>query len=70
MRAPEPVTAAEIRKRVTPVCGRCGSDDVRTEAFAEWNDVKQTWVINELIDDNMICADCGYETQIKWRLEK
>jgi len=70
MRAPEPITAADIRKRVTPLCERCGSPDVRTEAFAEWNPVAQTWKIQELLDGNTVCAACGKDTQIKWRLEK
>lgn len=70
MRNPEPITAAEIRKKVTPICGTCGSDEVRIEAWAEWNDVKQNWVIQDALHDNMVCADCGKDTQIKWRLEK
>jgi hypothetical protein len=70
MRAPEPITAADIQKKFTPLCGRCGSDDVRIEVFAEWNDIKQTWAIRELLDANTVCAHCGRDTEFKWRLEK
>ena len=58
----EPVTAAELRKKVMPVCSHCGSPDVRTEAWAAWNKVTQNWMVAELLDGNQVCAACGCET--------
>ena len=69
MRAPEPITAAAIRKKAVPMCGRCGSSDVRTEAFAEWNAVNQDWKVRELLDGNTVCAKCGRDCEIKWSLQ-
>jgi len=69
MRAPEPITPAELRKKVVPMCERCGSSDIRTEAFAEWNAVNQNWKVRELLDGNTVCANCGRECQIKWSLQ-
>jgi ribosomal protein L37E len=66
----EQLTAASLNKKFTPMCARCGASDVRTEAFAEWNPVTQTWKINELLDGNTVCAACGRDTELKWRMEK
>ena len=68
MKNPEPLTAAELRKKLSPSCNKCGSSDVRTEAFAEWNNVTQNWKIQELLDGNQVCAECGQDCEIKWRV--
>jgi len=68
MRTPEPLTAADLRKKVLPMCSNCGSSNVRTEAFAEWNTVTQDWRVRELLDGNQVCADCGQGCEIKWKI--
>jgi len=65
---PETITPASLHKKAVPVCNKCGSSNVRTEAFAEWNGVTQNWKIHELLDGNQVCADCGQDCEIKWKL--
>ena len=43
---------------------------VRTEAFAAWNQITQDWKIADLLDGNTVCAACGQECEIKWRVLK
>ena len=67
-RKTENVSAAEINKRVTPSCSRCGSSDIRVEAFAEWNERVQGWRVKELLDGNQVCNGCGQDCDIRWRV--
>lgn len=55
-------------RRAIPACSKCGSHTVRAEAFAEWNDKLQTWKVAELLDGNTVCAACGQDCEIKWRV--
>lgn len=64
-----PVNLSELQNRkAIPACSKCGSNDVRTEAFAGWNRVTQDWKIAELLDGNTVCAACGQDCEIKWRI--
>lgn len=64
----ETLTAQSLHKKARPACSKCGSSDVRCEAFAEWNERLQDWRIKELIESNQVCAACGQDCDIKWRL--
>jgi hypothetical protein len=37
-------------KKVNMVCKICGSEDVRRDAWAEWNTDKQQWVLREVCE--------------------
>jgi len=65
----EQVSAAMLHKKAMPRCSKCGSSNVRVEAFASWNERLQNWKVEELIETNQVCADCGQDTDIKWRLQ-
>jgi hypothetical protein len=65
----EQITARDLGRKASPVCDKCGSHDVRTEAFAAWNAIRQDWMIAELLDGNQVCSHCGQECVIQWRLQ-
>lgn len=49
------------------VCGRCGSEEVRADAYAEWNIETQEWEISNVFDKGSVCEgdECqGLETRI------
>lgn len=51
-----------------PVCGSCGSDDVRKDAYATWDHGAQKWVILAVYDAEY-CATCDGETHLVWKTE-
>lgn len=57
------------KKRQTPVCSACGSNDVRVDAWAAWDDDAQGWDLSTTFEQNAICESeqCdGGECSIKW----
>lgn len=44
--------------KIRIVCAACGSTNVRRDAWAEWDEVKQDWVLGTVFDDGL-CEDCG-----------
>lgn len=66
----EPLTAASIHRRVIPACGKCGSENVLTEAWAKYNRRLDRWDVADLLGENCVCNECGQDTQIKWSIEK
>ena len=50
--------------RVRKVCGTCGSTDVLRDAFVEWDEVEQAWVIQNTFDA-AYCETCEGETDIE-----
>ena len=50
---------------VKPVCSLCGSDNIHTDAYAEWDIDNQKWDLSSTFD-NTDCADCGNECSIEW----
>ena len=58
---------AGLTKRVRPVCDQCGSDDIRIEAYIEWNAMKQDWKLKE-VTDNIVCCSCGHDCKPRWVL--
>jgi len=68
MKVEQQVTAHSLNKKAVPSCSKCGSSNVRVEAFATWNERLQNWRVAEIIESNQVCADCGQDCDIKWRL--
>jgi len=46
------------------VCGVCGSDDVRLDAWASWNPDRQEWVLAETFD-HAHCNACEGEAPLR-----
>jgi DNA-directed RNA polymerase subunit RPC12/RpoP len=47
------------------VCAQCGSDDVRQDAYAQWNPLTQKMELTATYD-TWICESCdGLETKVK-----
>jgi len=44
-------------------CGYCGSKDIRTDAWASWDEERQEWVLDEIFD-NAFCCTCEKECNI------
>lgn len=49
--------------KVKPVCTRCGSDDVRRDAYAIWSIPNQEWELLATFD-NTDCEQCGGECSL------
>lgn len=45
------------------VCSTCGSNDVLSDAYAEWNIVTQQWELQNTFDKGAFCAHCDGETR-------
>ena len=45
---------------VTIHCGDCGGENVRKDAYAEWNAELQQWELSAIFD-HTVCDDCGSE---------
>ena len=48
---------------VTYVCEKCGSKTVSRDAWAEWNEKEQDWVLGAAYD-YAFCHDCEEETNL------
>lgn len=46
------------------VCGACGSKDVSRDAWADWDDATQEWVLRVAFDDAH-CHLCDEETTLE-----
>ena len=59
---PEPPSAA-----VKPICSRCGSDDIISDARARWDVERQDWDLAGT-QDCKTCGDCGVDSDdlIRW----
>ncbi len=55
----------ELQNPSHPVCGDCGSTDVRKDAYAAWNEITREWELHSTFDYT-ICNDCGAEDSIEW----
>ncbi len=58
-----PEKSADIYK---PTCSECGSDDILNDAYAEWDNDGQSWILQQVFDKGAICQDCGGETSLDW----
>jgi hypothetical protein len=48
-----------------PVCRTCKSKDVTKDAWAEWDPIKQDWVLHSTYDDEF-CQTCEQSTKLDW----
>jgi hypothetical protein len=53
--------------KVRMVCSHCGSDDVRADAYAEWDVESQKWEIAQTFEKGAYCNECDGETRIEER---
>lgn len=44
--------------KIRKVCSECGGVNVLADAFAEWDEEKQEWVLQDVFDKNSFCTDC------------
>ena len=52
-----------MTQRVKQVCGNCGGEDVRVDAWAVWNVEEQKWELETTFDAGN-CSDCDGECSI------
>lgn len=50
-----------------PVCSRCGSDNVKKDAWAEWNAETQQWELSNTYDETY-CEECEESCTLNWRM--
>ena len=49
---------------VTPLCARCGSEDLCVDAYAAWDNDAQDWVLQSCYDNTVCHGACdGNETR-------
>lgn len=51
--------------KVKMVCEYCGSENVRADAYCEWNVDTQEWEVVATFDKGSVCEDCGEEDCIE-----
>lgn len=51
--------------RITMVCENCGSENVKADAYAEWDRDNQMWTLSgDPFDKGSYCEDCDGECSI------
>lgn len=45
------------------ICSECSSENVRRDAWAEWDSAAQDWVLGAVFDQGY-CEDCGGEAEL------
>ena len=53
----------EPGKRIAIICGTCRSDEVRRDAWANWDTSKQEWVLGAVFDYGH-CRQCDGESHL------
>lgn len=56
---------AQDRVYEVPICGKCGSERVVTDAWACWNSETGQWALENSFDQ-AYCHDCEAETTLNW----
>lgn len=62
----KPAARVQVEPKTKPVCAKCGSDDVRADAYAAWNMDSQEWELTATFDDGSVCEVCGEECDLEW----
>ena len=66
----EPVEKADQRTvlstRSTPVCSNCRSDDIISQATAQWSNEKQEWELANTFAQPARCNSCNAPCEIVW----
>lgn len=50
--------------KVDIVCATCGSNNIRMDAWAEWDIDTQEWILSDIFP-NYFCINCDVETSTK-----
>lgn len=50
-----------------PICYKCGSEMVMSDALVTWDKVERKWVVERVLDSKE-CKSCGKETKIDWKV--
>ena len=58
--------AAAMSSRSTPVCSRCRSDDIISQATAQWSNEKQEWELANTFAQPAHCNTCNMACEIVW----
>lgn len=53
-------------KKEKPICANCGSDDVKSDAYADWNIETQRWELTGTYDKGSYCERCQDECSLEW----
>ena len=48
---------------IKKVCHACGSDEVKFDAWAEWDEVDQKYELSQTFDE-AFCENCAGETRV------
>ena len=65
-RTPETRPAAAWSTRSTPVCGHCRSDDIVSQATAQWSNERQEWELANTFAQPARCNACNMACEIVW----
>lgn len=65
-RAEETRRRAMLTSRSTPVCGHCRSDDIVSQATAQWSNEKQEWELANTFAQPARCNTCNQPCEIVW----
>jgi len=57
-------TDEDLTLKIKMVCETCGSDNVRRDAFAEWDVGAQEWMLSTVFD-HTVCERCEGECNLK-----
>jgi len=52
--------------RTTPVCSNCHSDDIISQATAQWSNEKQDWELANTFAQPAHCNGCSSPCDIVW----
>jgi hypothetical protein len=65
-RAHEARRHAHLSTRSTPVCGHCRSDDIVSQATAQWSNERQEWELANTFAQPAHCNTCNVACEIVW----
>ena len=49
-----------------PTCRKCGSPDVKADAWAYFDPCAEIWDLHSTYEENSYCDSCEQETKLKW----
>ena len=57
---------AMLSARSTPVCSNCRSDDIISQATAQWSNEKQEWELANTFAQPAHCNSCNASCELLW----
>ncbi|MHC2330982.1 hypothetical protein ACVIW0_000271 [Bradyrhizobium sp. USDA 4454] len=64
--AETPGQRADPGQRYTPVCDRCGSDDIVCHATIQWSNEAQDWQLTSTFGQPAHCNRCKSPCGLEW----